>query len=202
VAGIDAIMDFEFFPWGNAYWNGVTNPVNTSYYHCWVWGDVCGAAKHTGGPNPLYPNNLSPKCYPPNGGALINQHGPNEGKANLYEGCAKVLYPTNYWDFVVCYEAAGISRSDPASPTTLMQKCAGSVGMDANKIEACAANDKQATAINVANAKATNALNPAHTGTPWITINGQSANVGELLEQVCKAYKGTAPLPKACGKFL
>lgn len=156
MAGIDAIMDFEFFPWGNAYWNGVTNPVNTSYYHCWVWGDVCGAAKHTGGPNPLYPNNLSPKCYPPNGGALINQHGPNEGKANLYEGCAKVLYPTNYWDFVVCYEAAGISRTDPASPTTLMQKCAGSVGMDANKIEACAANDKQATAINVANAKATN----------------------------------------------
>ena len=41
-----------------SYWAGVTHPTNTSYYHCWVWGDVCGAAKHTGGANPNYPDNL------------------------------------------------------------------------------------------------------------------------------------------------
>ena len=33
--GIEDIMDFDFFPWGNAYWNGVTHPTNHSYYHCW-----------------------------------------------------------------------------------------------------------------------------------------------------------------------
>lgn len=199
VPGIDAILDFDFFPWGNAYWNGVTHPTNKSYYHCWVWGDVCGAAKHTGGANPNYPDKLPSACYPPAGGALINQHGPNEGQANLIEGCTKKLYPSSYWDFVVCYEAGDISRTDPTSPVTVLKACAAKLPwLDTTKVLACANDPSQATAINVANAKATNALNPAHTGTPWITVNGVSTNPGDLLSTVCKAYNGTAPLPAAC----
>jgi hypothetical protein len=190
-----------------SYWAGVTHPTNTSYYHCWVWGDVCGAAKHTGGANPNYPDNLPKECYPNAAGtqgALINQHGPNEGKANLYEGCAKVVYPDTYWNFVQCYESQDISRTDPASPTLLMQKCAAAQGMDASKLEKCASDPVQSTAINVANAKATNTLNPAHTGTPWITVDGVSveAEASELISAICKAYKGSAPKPAACAKFL
>lgn len=177
------------------------------YYHCWVWGDVCGAAKHTGGPNPNYPSNLPAACYPnaagTGAGDLINQHGPNEGKANLIEGCAKSLYPDTYWNFVQCYEGCDISREDPASPEKFMKQCAASqAGFDADKIMSCVNDPAQALAINVANAKATNSLSPAHTGTPWVTVNGVSADVGELLEAVCKAYTGTATKPAACKKFL
>jgi len=196
------IMDFQFFPWGNAYCNGVTHPTNHSYYHCWVWGDVCGASTHLGKPNPNYPANLPAECYPPNAGDLINQHGPNEGKANIIEGCTKELYPDTYWNFVQCYENCDISRVDPASPEKFLQQCAAAEGFDATKIMACVNDPVKSLAINVANAKATNSLVPAHTGTPWITVNGKSADVGELLESVCKAYTGTAPLPPACKKFV
>ena len=31
---------------------------------------------------------------------LFSQHGPNECKGNLIEGCVKELNPTDYWNFV------------------------------------------------------------------------------------------------------
>ena len=171
-----------------------------------VWGDVCGASTHLGAVNPNYPANLPADCYPDTGGSdageLINQHGPNEGKANIIEGCTKVLYPDTYWNFIQCYEGCDISRTDPASPLKFMQQCATKEGFDAAKILECVNDPKQSLAINLATARATNSLVPAHTGTPWITVNGKSADVGELLESVCKAYTGTAPLPAACKKFV
>eukprot|EP01047_Picozoa_sp_COSAG01_P068278 COSAG01_NODE_9832_length_2328_cov_47.608793_1_plen_104_part_00 len=71
----------------------------------------------------------------------------------------------------------------------------------ATKVMACANDPAQAYVVNLKNARATNSLVPAHTGTPWVTVNGVQSNPGDLTELVCKAYKGSAPLPTACGKF-
>ena len=108
IPGIFEIADFDFVPWGNAYFNGTSGdttycqekndpPACNSKNGRNDWLDKCGAAARQ--PVPA-------ACWE---GTSLCQHGPNECLANLIENCAVAQYPSptadgypEYWDFVAC----------------------------------------------------------------------------------------------------
>lgn len=185
--GVADIMDFKFVPWGNAYYAQVTG--NKTYDRgpgMTSWLEQCGMGKA--------PGSVKAECWQ---GPILCQHGPNECMGNLIEGCVIKNYPTNYWNFVACYEApAEPSRTDPTYPSKMLKSCAPQTGIDAEKITACVADPAVSHAISNTNAKATAALVPAHEGTPWVLINGVPFQGTSLTGAVCKAYTG--PKPSGC----
>ena len=113
------IMDFEFIPFGNAYFGGTTG--NRSYWQnktsksaaeraggMRLWYNDCGAGSAARKPATAPGGD---GCYD---GIVLCQHGPNECASNLFEACVVKLYPTpqRFWPFVACYEGKAIGR-DP-----------------------------------------------------------------------------------------
>lgn len=180
--GVSDIMDFDFVPWGNAYFAAVTG--NTTYDRgpgMTSWIEQCGMGIKT----------PPADCF---SGPILCQHGPNECKGNLIEGCVKELNPTDYWNFVACYEEPeNPSRTDPTYPTKMLTKCAAATGIDEAAVTQCMGDEAKALEINAANAKKTAALIPAHEGTPWVLIDGKPFQGQSLLPAVCAAYKGQKP---------
>jgi len=87
--GVIDILDFEFYPWGNAYFAqedcyGYPNYDRNYGYPCWQ--EKCGVA------------NAPAECFE---GTILCQHGDDECSVNLIEGCTKSLYPDvlTYMDF-------------------------------------------------------------------------------------------------------
>ncbi|CAJ1438188.1 unnamed protein product [Effrenium voratum] len=172
---VAAIMDFEFFPWGNAYF--VTEECkgageyDMSARHC--YNKRCGA----GAASP-------PKdCF---SGDLVCQHGAQECEADRYLACAKGLGP-GFMAFAHCLEGGYDSYSQE-----LVSSCAASTGLDLEKLKKCSGSSAGDDAV-VAQAKAT----PDHPGVPYMMVNGKPLEQpNDLLKTVCKAYTGTAP--EAC----
>ena len=109
-AGVRAIMDFEFIPWGNAYYAAVTG--NKTYDRgpgMTSWLEQCGMGKA--------PGSVPADCW---SGPILCQHGPNECKGNLIEGCVLKLNPDNYWNFIACCEAPPRSCSSSVMPAQLL----------------------------------------------------------------------------------
>ena len=129
-AGVSDIMDFEFVPWGNAYYATVTG--NKTYDRgpgMTSWLTQCGMGKA--------PGSVPADCWT---GPILCQHGPNECAGNLIEGCAMKLNPDNYWNFVACYEKPeDPSRTDPSYPTRMLKSCAAETGLDESAIAKCVA---------------------------------------------------------------
>jgi len=182
--GVADIMDFDFFPWGNAYYAAVTG--NTTYDRgpgMASWLDQCGMGKA--------PGTVPANCWT---GPILCQHGENECKGNLIEGCVKKLNPTTFWPFVACYENdPSPSRTDPTYPTKMLAKCGAATGIDVAAVSKCVADPTASAAVSNENAKATAALVPAHQGTPWVLINGTPFQGSSLLDAICAAYTGTKP---------
>lgn len=182
--GVADIMDFNFVPWGNAYYAAVTG--NKTYDRgpgMTSWLEQCGMGKA--------PGSVPADCWT---GPVLCQHGPNECMGNLIEGCVKKLNPNNYWPFVACYEAPeDPSRTDPTYPSKMLKSCAPQTGIDAAAVTKCVSDPATAHAISNANAQATAALVPAHQGTPWVLINGKPFQGTSLTAAVCAAYTGTKP---------
>ena len=183
-AGVRAIMDFEFVPWGNAYYAAVTG--NKTYDRgpgLTSWLEQCGMGKA--------PGSVPADCW---SGPILCQHGPNECKGNLIEGCVMKLNPDNYWNFIACYEAPpDPSRTDPSYPDKMLKSCAAATGLDESAIAKCVADPTMSLAVSNENAKKTAALVPAHEGTPWVLINGKPFQGQSLLKAVCAAYTGVKP---------
>lgn len=188
--GILDIVDFDFVPFGNAYYSKVTG--NTSYDRgpgMTSWLEQCGMGK----------TDVSPDCFE---GPILCQHGPNECQGNLIEGCLKTVLPKakDYWPWISCFEGQDIDRvPGSGSPLKAMKACNQKHMRDVSKMAAldkCINTPAAAHAVSVANAKPTAALIPAHEGTPWILINGKDYDGDDVLGTVCKAYKG--PKPAGC----
>lgn len=174
--GVADIIDYNFYPWGNAYYN--TTECGTAEYDkqvgmtCWL--------KDCGGASP------SSDCFE---GIVLCQHGDQECDLNLAEACAVYLYKEidmmAVAEFTYCLESA---RFKPSIP-----KCAARTGLDSSKLESCM-NMGPAGPANVAVAKATAALQPPHLGTPWVIVNGEQLDDPDnLLATVCSLYDGTKP---------
>jgi len=171
--GVIDILDFEFYPWGNAYYAqedcyGYPNYDRNQGYPCWQ--AKCGVA---GAPA---------ECFE---GTILCQHGADECSVNLLEGCAKTLYPDvlTYMDFAVCLES---NYPDGG------EACANELGLSWSDIEACTTDEEAAAKISVADANVTAWADIP--GTPTIFINGaQLKTTDALLYQVCNAYTGTKP---------
>jgi len=172
--GVFDILDYRFYPWGNAFYNTSSCPYKSYSHdgiHCWL--------NHCGGKTP------ESDCFD---GVPNCQHGSQECLENLVEACAKYEYPDDVYKvsvFAWCVEK---------STSMDISKCAGLAGLDADKISSCV-RGSDGIAANQAVAKATAALIPAHTGTPWVLVNGkQLGNTYGLLSTVCKEYAGDAPI--------
>ena len=90
--GFPPLVEYEYFPWGNAYYNtskcgGATFSKNST--DCW--------AEQCGGDTP------PAECF---AGTPVCQHGPAECKANTIEACAINLYPmaSTFGPFIKCWE--------------------------------------------------------------------------------------------------
>lgn len=173
-AGVEAVVDFSFHPWGNAYFatdECGTGPYDSDERRCW--------AKRCGGAQPPPAD-----CF---GGidAVVAQHGEMEAHVNILEACAIRLYPDvpTYWPYVQCVEGDAYDKGSKA-----LEECATRASLDPTRLDGCAAGPGGAQAI-AAQAKAT----PDHPGVPYILVNGKSVNPGSLLEAVCAAYTGVTP---------
>lgn len=161
-------------PFGNAYFN--TSQCGQPSYDR----DAVGCfRKLCGGSHP------SPDCF---SGPLLCQHGEDECFANRLEGCAfKTAKFPSWVPFVACYEKDGdLSKSNA-------QRCAAASGLQYGQMAACATGS-EGSKVDVANARRTLAYSGDWMGTPTVTVNGQTltnpAEPGQLINAVCKAYKG------------
>jgi len=151
--GVFDIVDYKFFPWGNAFFNTSECPYKQYSHdgiHCWL--DSCGSAA----------KQPDADCY--NGTALC-QHGPDECEMNLIEACAMALHKQDVMassEFVYCLE----------SGKGTLSSCADYVNFDADEIQECA-DGPLGVRVNEYFAKATAALDPPHTFTPWILVGGK-----------------------------
>ena len=170
-AGISDIVEFTFFPFGNAYYQIKSCP-GGAYDHntrmCWN-----AACNQTSAPD---------DCF---SGTLICQHDEPECYANRVEACAIQHYPnvTQYLGFINCYE----SQNEPSNST--LQQCANQMNMKSSELTDCASS-KEGLALDSINAKATCLLPGGHASTPWPVLNGVVVQSG-LLEAICSAYTGT-----------
>lgn len=171
------ILDYTFYPWGNAYYNisQCGGPVySKDRYFCWV--EACG-------------NNSLPAtdCY---SGTVVCQHGQKECDADTLELCAMHIYPAPaaYAPFVYCFE--GVHESDwSAAPS-----CAALTGLSWDLLSACFEDEALTGRLEADAARATAALGSAKQGTPWVLVNGEVLEETDaLLTTVCKAYKGEPP---------
>jgi len=173
-SGILGIVDYNFYPWGNAYYN--TTKCGTSSYDKQVgmtcWEKECGV------------DNPDDDCFK---GTILCQHGDEECKWNRYEACAVAMNAENtmaYVNFTYCIEKSRFPR---------VKDCAEGANIDVSKLEACF-NGAEGDAAQAKMAHATASLTPAHLGTPWVLVDGVVLNdPSTLLSSICSAYKGTKP---------
>lgn len=109
-------------------------------------------------------------------------------------GCATHRYPEQkrWFPFLTCMEEA-----KPLMMKAQLQHCADKAGMDAGWISDCA-HGPLGDELEADFEKATEALVPAHTFVPWVTVNGVAIweDVDNIEQYVCAAYGGERP--QAC----
>lgn len=131
------------------------------------------------------PSSSTSDCF---SAPLLCQHGTDECKENLIEGCVLKHYTDSKTQvqFLECYEGQQSNHHGN------LEKCAEMYGIDADTVTQCAAGS-EGKDVTVANAKATVALGSAKLGTPWILINGKSYQGSSLKRAICEAYTGDSP---------
>jgi len=169
-------MDFQVYPWGNAYYATEAcgkGPYDPDERHCWV--QRCIQAS----PAP-------DDCFPADG-EVVAQHGPEERDVDILEACAATQNPDWHtsWPYIHCMETKYEQEGTKAS-----HACAEHAKIDGDRIEACA-KGPEGLAAEVAMAKAT----PDHAGVPFLLVNGASVDGDgpSLLKAICEAFTGEKP---------
>ena len=126
------------------------------------------------------------------------QHGPLECTLNRWEQCALGTYGRdNALPFIFCLED---SSADPSEDKA--RSCATRLGYDAGALEACTTSEQGDLYERSAGA-ITDALQPAHTWVPWVTVDGEYV----CLSDGCESFVPTVfialksrkqPLPELC----
>ena len=199
--GIWNIIDYQMFPWGNAYYNstlldGCPNSPGGGYnrdrYTC--WSDRCNST--TAAPE---------LCW---NGTKLCQHGPGECEGDSLEVCAMSAYPspTIYTQFVYCFEQSCLYDGDDPTASTcnmttaFIEQCAAFAGVSATPILECYEDEPRVAALDLVVAKATAALGTSKTGTPFVLVDGAPLDdVDLLLPAVCGAWQAQdGQLPAGC----
>lgn len=183
-------LQFEYFPWGNAYY---------------VTSKCQGGGKYDILPRKCYDANCGseaktrlPDCFGP--GEIVCQNGPVECEADKYVACAKqvsAMDHSKYLPYAECIDGnfEGNPHGNGLDVPALSQGCATSSGLDAQAIHACATGN-DATAALQHEAMAT----PTHGFCPVVVIDGEKLEWGtetQFISFVCA--KLPAPKPAACG---
>lgn len=178
--GMWEVLDYSFFPWGNAYFPQEDCPGRVVYERdaglsCWQ--DKCG--------NLTSGETQPSSCFV---GTPLCQHGDGECEGNRYEACAVAVGPiAAAADFTYCFEGV----NDLSEP----EACADAVGLDWSKLSQCF-NSSEADAVvaSIANDTAVFALENGWLGTPTVVLNGETLqSTTGLLAQVCIAAGDDAP---------
>jgi len=124
-----------------------------------------------------------------------------------YYACSKYTAPTTHLAFVECFDSTLITTFPKGLPAgtvnqtfaeSTLKVCAGKGGLDYSALDSCT---KSATGAEYFDKE--RALTPAHTGVPFVAINGgkpvYNSKDLDLAAEVCKAYTGS-PKPAACTK--
>ncbi|EOA17829.1 hypothetical protein CARUB_v10006230mg [Capsella rubella] len=121
------------------------------------------------------------------------QHGEEECKLNALEACGIRTFtdPKSHYWFIRCVE----------NDTKHWESCVKNYGFE-KYIYDCYNGDISKELI-LEYAKQTMSLKPPHEYVPWVTLNGKPLDdsvqsLDDFVAQICKAYKGKAPLPKLC----
>lgn len=176
--GVMDLIEFQFFPWGNAYFNTTTcgtDGFDKDAMFCWV--KECNVASP---PANCFNSTLSP---------ILCQHGGQECQEDTVEGCAFAVADSqsDALQFLLCFEG------DHQSDLSAVEQCAKSSNVDYSKLQQCAAG-QQGAQIDIINAIATTKLGASKLGTPWVLINDVYVqNPMQLLDSVCAAITGTKP---------
>lgn len=178
--GMAAIMDFDFVPFGNAFFSTTKcggGPYSFEKSTCFI--NWCGH----GADEPL-PEDCFMK-------PLICEHGELECQGNRYLACAKSIVGASafmkYMPFVTCLEAAYERLSSEVA-----MSCAVETGIDKDALSACYAGPEGDKAV-IEQARFTDS-HPL--GVPCVMVNYWEINPDNLIGEVCKKYEG--PPPKAC----
>jgi len=185
------IMRVDWTPFGNAYYitkecGGVPAPAgcstsstclyNSSVRECYF--SHCGLGGH-----PKFDD-----CFGP--GSIHCQHGSVECFANQIEACIKVSNPAGSWTISRCIEKAfysGTLRNGKSSDEEIT-KVAKDCGATDEVLTACAGQLGHEALVAMAQAT------PPHPGVPYILVDGTPlSDETQLLDAVCKAYKGQKP---------
>ncbi|KAL6762951.1 gamma interferon inducible lysosomal thiol reductase-domain-containing protein [Haematococcus lacustris] len=145
------------------------------------------------------PGNLTWSC----------QHGETECRLNSLLSCTTHHYPDQeeWFPYLACLERGAIT---PAAQNMeqLSSKCAAVASMDPHTIWQCHTGP-EGRALQLAAGMKTQALQPPHSGVPWVTMTSQHGGdsshavplydaADALLSLVCAAYGGKDRLPDAC----
>lgn len=122
------------------------------------------------------------------------QHGESECLGNMIEACAMKYHnsTSDWFPFVNCIEASNLAPGNVAGSCAKAQRWT-----DYDTSITTCVKGAEGNALMHTIAQATANLQPAHTFTPWIVLNGKplsSAQLDqELTKVVCDAYTGTKP---------
>jgi len=183
--GMAELMDFEYVPWGNAYFVtaacGGAGGYSLEARRC--FDEKCGlgvAARPA-------------DCFT---GPLICQNGPVECAMNRYMACAKHVYGAgaflSYMPYIQCLDNRFGDATDAAAGGTIASQCATATGLDFGAIKLCY-DGADGDAASISEASAT----PAHPFCPHVVVNGAVLDgplkAGHLLGAICGALGAARP---------
>ncbi|XP_059297721.1 gamma-interferon-responsive lysosomal thiol protein-like [Lycium ferocissimum] len=121
------------------------------------------------------------------------QHGPVECFLDTVEACAIDAWPdlNDHFPFIYCVESLVYHKN-----YTHWETCFEKLNLKAKVIKDCVLGGR-GKELELSYAAETNALQPPHKYVPWVVVDGQPLydDYTDFISFICKAYKGTAPVP-------
>ncbi|XP_060175006.1 gamma-interferon-responsive lysosomal thiol protein-like [Lycium barbarum] len=121
------------------------------------------------------------------------QHGPAECLLDTVEACALDAWPdlNEHFPFIYCVESLIYNEN-----YTQWETCFKKLHLKAKLVTDCVCSER-GKELELRYAAETSALQPPHKYVPWVVVDGQPLydDYTNFISYICKAYKGTAPIP-------
>jgi hypothetical protein len=181
-AELRALVDYDFVPWGNAYFGtddcGV-GPYSSTERACWY--ETC-----------INVHSADERCF---SGDPVYQHSTKEGQVDIYETCVKAMYGLEAAvDFTYCCEGPNMDDETLEDAKYLMQHCLSDDKGKAGPIQICL--EQFGRDFEITNAVQT----PEHSGVPYVLVDGEALdNPFFVKNAICASLAGKdVELPQAC----